>query len=206
MPTGYAYIVEEKDDVPFREYATRCMRAMGHCISMRDEALNVPPPQQLEPSDYHVRSLQKAEVKLRELKAKSPEDLRAFAVKKLENYRASKRRSHEAELVKRLRYERMLKLVERWLPPTEDHAGLKHFMREQILLSCEHLATEPYEEEPPITETEIQEHIEFIFEQAESDIVYHKKQSLEESVQVTESNEFLQQFWDSLDEQCVDEW
>jgi hypothetical protein len=56
MPTGYtAKLMEEGQSFP--EFAMRCARNFGALIMMRDESLDVPIPEQFEPSDYYRKKL-----------------------------------------------------------------------------------------------------------------------------------------------------
>jgi hypothetical protein len=43
MPTGYTAMIEEREDVTFREFALTCARAFGACIMQRDNSLAEPP-------------------------------------------------------------------------------------------------------------------------------------------------------------------
>jgi hypothetical protein len=62
MPTGYTCIIEDKPDVTFAEYVWRCARAFGALLSMREDSLDAPIPDELksEDTDYYKTAYEKA--------------------------------------------------------------------------------------------------------------------------------------------------
>ena len=77
MPSAYTAAVS--DGIDFKTFVLRCARAMGACVSMRDDPLDVPIPERFEPSDYHVRKTLEAEAQLETLRAMSPAEAETAA-------------------------------------------------------------------------------------------------------------------------------
>lgn len=49
MPTGYTSVLFDKPETTFSEFASRCARAFGACMAMRDESLAVALPDEVKP-------------------------------------------------------------------------------------------------------------------------------------------------------------
>lgn len=129
MPTGYTAAIA--DDIDFRTFALRCARAFGACIMQRDndpdELPEFPPP-----SDFYQQHKNDCERRLAELRTLTPEQVVA---RRDAQYQESVARYNEykrqrSELLGK--YEAMLAQVNAWQSPSEDHEGLKQFMRGQI--------------------------------------------------------------------------
>lgn len=129
MPTGYTDQITE--DMSLRTFALICVRAMGVCITMRDDPADTPIPERFEPHDYHEKQVRISRERLQQLDGMSLTDVEAeWARTAAENRAKLATRLKENEATK-ARYERMLGLVQAWDPPG-DVAGLKKFMVEQI--------------------------------------------------------------------------
>lgn len=130
MPTGYTSDI--KETTPFREFALRCARAFGALILMRDDPFDAPIPDEFKPSPYHAENIAKAEARIAELHAMDDAGKEKGA---RDEFTAATRR-HAESLAEsrgtRHRYERMLREVRDWKPPTPDHQGLKNFMIQQL--------------------------------------------------------------------------
>ena len=81
MPTGYTLDLYDVKDITFEEFALRCARAFGALISMRDEPIDAPIPERFEPSDYHLKELEKAKKRLKEVKKWNEETAEQEAVR-----------------------------------------------------------------------------------------------------------------------------
>ena len=81
MPTGYTLDLYDGKDITFEEFALRCARAFGALISMRDEPIDAPIPERFEPSDYHLKELEKAKKRLKEVKKWNEETAEQEAVR-----------------------------------------------------------------------------------------------------------------------------
>ena len=131
MPTGYTHKVQETDDLPFDEFLWDCARAFGALIHMRDDSMGaqIKLP---EESDWHKNSLKEATSKLEKLQKMTLAQAKAERDRERERAQKNAKESLAEKLQSRKRYERMIKLVEAWSPPTSEHKGLKEFMLSQL--------------------------------------------------------------------------
>jgi hypothetical protein len=138
VPTGYTAIIEDDPNVTFQQFAIGCARAFGALAHMRDEPQSKPIEDRVA-TNYHVTELAKANQRLAELQAMTPEQKDAAFV--AENERRDKEWVQYAaqEKDKLARYLKMRAQVVAWLPPTPEHDGLKKFMLEQIDTCVKHL-------------------------------------------------------------------
>lgn len=133
MPTAYTAGIEDGTITNAKDFLMLCARNFGACVSMRDEPLSAPIPEKFIPNcTWYRENIEIEQKKLEKLLKMSPEEIKA--------YRESKRRADE-EHVKQARaseenilrrYQKMLKQVESWIPPTSEHENLKAFAIEQI--------------------------------------------------------------------------
>jgi len=189
MPTGYTAAIA--DGISFNEFVMDCARAMGACITMRDEPSGTPIPEKFEPSTYHLEAKLAASDRLVELVLMPDE---AADAKASEDYEEELSRwSGRIEELKQLseRYSQMLIQVVGWKPPTPDHEGLKKFMEDQIRQSigwdCD---ISYYVKNPPVKLTGLQWRAK-AREQAQRDYEYHNKNYQEEVERVADRNEWL---------------
>lgn len=130
MPTSYTDPI--KNDITFAEFAMGCSRAMGALIQMRELPIGAPIPDRFEIEPYYVESLDKARAELTRLESMPPSEIieRCAAEKSASIERDAVDKANSEALEKK--YETMRTKVENWLPPTNDHVGLKNFMLKQI--------------------------------------------------------------------------
>ena len=132
MPTGYTAGIEEGKITSGAEFLMLCARGFGACIDMRDEPLSKPIPDKFQPNGYYAESLLRAQRKLAEYKAMTPTEIHeqneAEYQKRVEQEKARQKKYEEMFA----RYQSVRDEVERWVPPTADHDGLKKFALEQI--------------------------------------------------------------------------
>jgi len=194
MPTGYTDVLYEGEQT-FDQFVLTCARAFGAMITMRDEPLSAPIPDQLEPSAYHSEGLAKANARLAELETLT---LPECARKARQGYAAweTQRRAAESEALARLaRYEAMRSAVLSWTPPTGDHTGLRDFMVEQLDTSIKHDGPFNWGDGPP--KEGIAWH-EAEIARALSDIAYHAKELAAERERATERTAWLRALRQSL--------
>jgi len=172
MPTGYTAGVGEGKVSDFSEFAMSCARAFGACVSMRDDRMDTPIPDEFEPSTYSKERSKETEDELFYLKGLSEEDKAKGAEKEfaesMEYYEKNVKDNEE----KISNYRKMLKEVENWTPPTEDHVGLQEFMITQLkesidFDSCDY--TVPIQKTP-------EEWYQAEMDSANRDLEYHKKE------------------------------
>jgi hypothetical protein len=136
MPTGYTYPVVEGKVTEFEDFALSCARAFGALISMRDDAMDAPIPEEIKPDTrYYDERLADDQKRLQEVQAMTKAELDAAAsadyaaaIESRNGYIA--RQSEEAA-----RLNAMMVKVRAWEPPTPDHAEMKRFMIDQLKIS-----------------------------------------------------------------------
>lgn len=143
MPTGYTSKLHDGEQT-FPQFAATCARAFGALILLRDDPLSDELPSNAgEESNWHDQRLKIQRARLLELESCSPESAKVLCdaeyASALESY--EQRRAKNAAM--RARYEAMLADVERWTAPTQDHEGMKKFMREQLQESIRFDCWEP---------------------------------------------------------------
>ena len=131
MPTGYTSGIIDGDITTFEQFATQCTRAFGATIHMRDDSLDVP-YEPRTPSEYYTSSLQSRKEELERIKAISDEEI----IQELQSSWKENLEYHEKGLERdKANLEKLnsiLASAKAWVPPTEDHEGLRDFMIEQI--------------------------------------------------------------------------
>ncbi|KWT70725.1 hypothetical protein APY04_0786 [Hyphomicrobium sulfonivorans] len=159
MPNSYTAGVQDGTVTDLSQYALLCARAFGALISMRDDRMDAPTPDLIEPGPCYAEALSEATARIDELKRMSPEDIE-FASKRFHADALAaweKRQQDKAE--QRARYVAMLEKVRNWSPPTADHEPFKSFMVDQIEKSIEWDCRE-FPDPEPTTPTPKDWHIE----------------------------------------------
>jgi hypothetical protein len=134
MPTGYTAALYEGKPTTFEEFMLNAARAMGAAIMQRDDAPG-PIKEASEASSYHKAALENANSKLTMLINLSVVE---WTQREKDQREENDRQDREAEArvaAIQERYEAMLIQVEDWQPPTDEHEGLKKFMRDQLVES-----------------------------------------------------------------------
>lgn len=131
MPTGYTADLADK---PFtlRQFVMRCARAMGACISMRDEPFDMPIPDRFETSQYHATRATESRAELARVMAMDDVARERMAGCAFDQAETQRVMSIEKRVKTRNAYNAMLAEVVKWEPPSDDHVGLKDFMLEQL--------------------------------------------------------------------------
>ena len=194
MPTGYTLDLYDGKDITFEEFALRCARAFGALISMRDEPIDAPIPERFEPSDYHLKELEKAKKRLKEIKKWDEEKTEQEAERAYREALKEREEFIKKNKLIRKRYEDMLSKVQKWKPPTIEHVNLKQFMIQQLVESIEYDCFIP--EMPQRLSGE--EYKEQQIKKALSDIDYHEREYAEEVNRVYERNRWLLSLRESL--------
>jgi hypothetical protein len=197
MPTGYTAKLQERD-LTFPEFAMICVRAMGVCVTMREEGDNVQIPEEFTPSDHHKKALEKAQEDLSALEVMNLDDAKKIAHAEYLTKKKNEREFHKKREITYARYQLMLSKVQKWNPPTPEHGGFKKFMIDQLTESikfdCEGFTREEYTEKTPAIWIST-ERCRLL-----KDIAYHAKEYQEELKRVAGRNLWLKQFRDSLKE------
>lgn len=131
MPT--VYTADIKNGIDFKTYALNCARAFVACVMLRDEPGGGDRiPDAFEPSDYHLKAVEKARGELAALEAMTPAELERAAARAWDDAETSRLMHLEDKRKQREAYEAMLAKAATWKAPTPDHEGLRKFMCEQI--------------------------------------------------------------------------
>ena len=197
MPTGYTLDLYNGKDIAFEEFVLKCARAFGALIDMRDEPMDAPIPERFEPSDYHLKELEKAKRRLKEIRKWNEEKAEQEAERAYREALKERKEFIKKNKLIRKRYEDMLSKVREWKPPTPDHVDLKKFMIQQLEDSIEFDCFIP--EMPQRLSGE--EYREQQIRKALSDIEYHEKEYAEEVNRVCEKNKWLLLLRESLKNQ-----
>lgn len=130
MPTGYTSAIATGID--FETFVMRCSRAWGTLITMRSDPADAEIPEKFEPSDWHLKEIKKAQLRLAQL---SKMDLKQAGIETQKEYEKELKSRQETLTKTRLlrqKYNDMLCKVKAWQPPSSDHTEFKKFMVEQI--------------------------------------------------------------------------
>lgn len=137
MPSGYTAKLYEGEQ-SFEDFVLGAARGMGALVTMREEPSDAEIPERLEAStDYYDRQIREGKARLLELDALTEQDAAREATREYAEAVEANTKDRVEREGKRARYEAMWARVEAWEPPTEDHVGLKKFMREQIQQSID---------------------------------------------------------------------
>lgn len=196
MVTGYTHELVEKD-LSFNDFAILCCRAMGVCVTMRDDPQGTPIPKEFEPSTYNLEQIKVAEATIEKLEAMDPDQKGAYGKKQV----CSRISYHTESLTKATdaneKYETMLEEIKAWEVPSEDHQGVKDFMIQQVTMSMNDLSY--YEDNIKNLKTRnFVEEYNADLKQAYEDVAYHKNGHKEEVKRVTGRNLWLKKMRESL--------
>ena len=132
VPTGYTAYIEDGDITTGKEFLKLCTRAFGVAIDLKDEPLSVPTPTHFEPDTYYKERYEKALEDFNEANNLTFDNAK-IQMKAAYEMRISDYKSWaEKESLMNEKYAKVRKEVEEWIPPTEEHQGLKKFALEQI--------------------------------------------------------------------------
>lgn len=205
MPTGYTAHIEDGEITTGKEFLRLCTRAFGIAIDVKDEPLSTPTPSSFEPSPFYKESYDRALKKLEEVNNMTFDEakiqMRADYEKRISDYKAYA----ERETAMNEKYAKVRKEVEEWIPPTEEHEGLKKFALEQIDMSMtkqkyidEYL--EKSKEEFDDSDEAVQNYINDIVDYYQRDIERSYKSWQEELERTRSKNEWMTKFLESLEE------
>lgn len=203
MPTGYTLGIIDGTITTFKQFATSCVRAFGATIHMRDEPMDKKYVKR-EPSDYHIKALEKANKELDKLN-------------KLSDYKIMEQRKKELVDGKPYHWEAINKIKENqkklsallaeaysYTPPTPDHEGIRSFMIEQLQTTMKFDGDTSYHEEKlssidhEIENMKAEDVRASLVEKINEDIAYHTKEYQEELKRCEVSNKWMEDFMKSI--------
>jgi len=200
MATCYTSYI--KKGVSFREFVLKCARAMGACVTMRDDPLDEEIPDKFKPSDYYSKKLIEVRRRRKRLDTISSAEATKGAKKQFNDNKkyALKRIDEIREL--ETKYKSMLKQVEMWTPPTIDHQDLKDFMVSQIKDSIQFDCNVSYYKQDLDKATLLsgEEWLEREKSSLDSEIESLKKHDAEEKYRTEERNQWIRELRESLEE------
>ena len=205
MPTGYTAHIEDGEITTGKEFLRLCTRAFGIAIDVKDEPLSTPTPSSFEPSPFYKESYDRALNKLEELNKMTFEEakiqMRADYEKRISDYKVYA----ERETAMNEKYAKVRKEVEEWIPPTEEHEGIKKFALEQIDMSMTKQKyidgyLEKTKEEFDDSDEAVQNYINDIIDYYQRDIERSYKSWQEELERTRSKNEWMKKFLESLEE------
>ncbi len=197
MATGYTAEIEK--GISFQEFVFKCARAMGVCITMRDDSLDTPIPETFEPDNYYLENLKKAKSELTKVEKWDEK----VAQKHLESDYKTNQKYH-SDAIKRkhellLKYKTMLAKVKEWQPPSPEHNDFKQFMIDQIEDSIKWDCDIDYHQKQlNKPKQKAEKYKQFNIANLKKDIIMYEKRYKEELERTTNKNIWLKQLRDSL--------
>ena len=198
MPTGYTAAIGE--GITFKNFIMQCARAFGACIEMRDDPADKPIPDEFKPSDYSERQLAEANNRVAKLKAMTDAECAKEAKSEYEKSVKHHRDGIAKDAALKSKYEAMLAEVEAWTPPSNDHVGLKTFMRDQITESIRFDCGGNYHQDA-LKQLRVmtgKEWRQSEIAKALKDISYHSKAQSEENERAASRTQWVRQLRESI--------
>jgi hypothetical protein len=204
MPTGYTAGIIDGKITTFEQFATQCSRAFGATIHMRDNPLDSP-YEPRTPSEYYVNSLQSQREKLEEMKTMTDEAI----VQDFENLLNDSLKYHERELEKTKvnlgRLNSIMESAKSWVPPTEDHEGVRDYMIDQLEITIKADGDPSYHVNKIVqAKKELEEGIdpkvyrEEKIKEIEDRISYYEGEVQKELERCKQSNDWMDNFLESI--------
>jgi len=195
MPTGYTAAICE-GEVTFRDFLFSCARAFGAFASMRDASLDESIPDQIEPSIWQLKRLQESLESLVTMESWSDDTWKEATIADYVKKMRRRQEATEKNTVLLSRYNAMLEKARAWLPPTEEHQGLKDFMIKQLQESIKFDCSTDFSEPRQLSSADYR-HKRLTC--CLADIEYNAKGYREELDRAKERTEWIRALKDSLD-------
>jgi hypothetical protein len=136
MPTDYTYPVVEGTITEFPAFALSCARAFGALITMREDPMDAPIPDEIKPDTNYCETRLAADKKrLGEVQAMTNGEANAAAMAAHNEALASRSKYLAEKETEAARINAMLAKVHEWHPPTPEHVEMKKFMIDQLTIS-----------------------------------------------------------------------
>lgn len=132
MPTGYTIFIENGKATTGADFLKICIRNFGCCIGQREDPLSASLITDIKPDTYYKSQYEYYLNKLESFRKKSMEEIKEELRAKGEKELNEKKKYLSDQQMLRNKYLAIRNDVERWVPPTPDHQGIKDFALEQI--------------------------------------------------------------------------
>lgn len=195
MPTGYTQPIYDGEPITFRQFALRCARQFGALISLRDEPLGGEIPDEIKPSDYHLRKADEATAQLETAKQWSAPEADEAALRDWERVVAHYKEAVEDKKAMRERYQYMANRARAWEAP-EGHRALRDFMLAQLRTSYDFDVYEP--QKPPAKPMSGEEYKRQQIQKHAHDLAYHMEQYRKEADGCAKATEWIKELKASL--------
>lgn len=210
MPTGYTAYIEDGEITTGKEFLKLCTRAFGVAIDQKEEPLSNPTHTKFEPDSYYKKRYNEAVDKLKAAKDMTFNEVLSQMVERhAKKVSDCKRYAEKATEINR-KYQKVRDEVEQWIPPTEDHNGIKKFALEQIDVSMTkqeyideyiELSKQSLDDSNKAVEKYRAEYI----DDCQKEVNRAYKSYKDELKRVADKNEFMRKFLDSLENIKVNE-
>lgn len=194
MPTGYTAYIEDGSITTAEDFIMLCARAFGVCISMRDEPLSKPIPQEFAESSFYRDALEQEHKRLSYLRNMTDAEIHEQNESEYQKRVAKRESSVKKDEELKSRYLGLLAKVKDWNPPTPEHDGLKKFCIEQIQMSL----PDPRYYDSPIEKLPDDEWIKTNIRYCLKAIARYEKEAKEEAERTASRNKWLKDLRDSL--------
>lgn len=203
--TGYTAGIVDGSIKNASEFLKLCIRAFMCCFDQRDDSLYSPLVTEFKADEYYFRSCKQAEEDLEQIENMTFDDIKAKYIKEERERIEHDKRMYERMVDEYAKYKRILDEVEAWIPPTDEHEGIKKFAIEQIKMCM------PTEEEIEdsrqkanskinVSDDDIKEYYNDILECAKRHVKI-RRETLNEQIKSAQSRtEFMRAFLVSLPE------
>lgn len=197
MPTAYTAAVANGEITELKPFVMRLARGMGALVTMRDEPVDAPIPERLEPSNWHAEKLAAALAERDATMALSDGECFGRAAAAAVDFDRRRGEWIASKTETRKRYQDMIDKVTNWHGAPE---GIREFALDQLRDSQQFDCPSPpvFHETRPSTDGEEWRLAQL--ERLSRDIAYHTKQHAEEVERTTQRNIWLSRLRRSLDD------
>lgn len=204
MPTGYTAYIEDGQITTGKKFLLLCSRGFGVAIDLKDEPLNVPTPTKFEPNKWYKDQLDKSLKHLEKITEMSMEEVKGMMIDDFDNNKKSISKCLKEANEKKTKYEKVCSEVESWIPPTEEHKGIKDFALEQIDMCVESERDisrymEELQEELIVTEDGVKKYYNDLLSNAKWKVEYYTEKWEGEKELAAKKTKFMEDFVKSLE-------
>lgn len=143
MPTGYTYGILNGEIKTFEDFATGCIRAFGAALHMRD----LEPSEKYKPaevSSYYKERFDRILAEIDEWNSMTDDEVTDREKSRIASSIESVKKGLEQAEANLIKLNKVLKDIQDWEPPTDDHIEFKSFMEQQVLDTIKHDADVGY--------------------------------------------------------------